>query len=155
MINRMRAQALLSHDLAKRRLFLRPPEPPSELLLRDPAASIYLARTAGLGVPWAWDYNVLTNPHLVAVGLTGSGKSYFVKTFLTRAALVLGSNALILDWAGEYAAWVAQSGGRVVKLGKGDHLNLLDLAGQTPGVRAQQVVRALEILPARVGQTLG
>jgi DNA helicase HerA-like ATPase len=88
----------------------------------------------------------LTNPHMAIVGITGAGKSYFVKTFLLRASYVWKTNAIIIDWAGEYKAWVKQSGGKVVALGRGDSINLLDLAGTKPLNRVKQIMNALSIL---------
>jgi hypothetical protein len=79
------------------------------------------------------------------VGITGAGKSYLVKTFLTRAAIIWESNAIILDWTGEYNKWVRQAGGRVVSLGK-ESLNLLDLAGLKVAERTKQIMSAFEIL---------
>lgn len=97
-------------------------------------------------MPFYWSYKVVTNPHIAAVGITGSGKSYFVKTFLMRASFVWNSNALIMDWAGEYRDWVKQTGGKVISLGKGSYLNLLDLGGMKPYDRIKQIIRTLELL---------
>ena len=97
-------------------------------------------------MPFHWTYENVTNPHIAVIGITGSGKSYFVKTFLTRCSFVWNSNALILDWAGEYRSWVKQAGGKIVGLGKGSYLNLLDLAGMRPIDRIKQISRSLEIL---------
>ena len=133
-------------ELAKRNILVHPPEPPFELLCRDPTNSIYIGRTKMLHSPFYWSFQELTNPHICAVGITGSGKSYFIKTFLTRASFVWGSNALIIDWAGEYKDWVRQTGGRVIALGKGSYLNLLDLGGMKPYNRIKQVMRTLAIL---------
>jgi hypothetical protein len=83
---------------------------------------------------------------MLICGVTGCGKSYMVKSFLTRATLVWGTNALILDWAGEYGEWVKQAGGKVIALGKGSYINLLDLGGMKPIDRIKQIVSALEIL---------
>ena len=70
----------------------------------------------------------LINPHIGIVGISGSGKSYFIKKFSTRAALVWRSNAIIIDWVGEYNKWVKQAGGLVIDLGK-EKLNSFDLVG--------------------------
>src|SRR3989339_913675 len=110
-------------ELAKRNLLVRPPEPPMEVIFGDPTNSIYIGRTAILNVPFYWDYQNVANPHIAIVGISGSGKSYFIKTFLLRAAYVWNSNGLIIDWAGEYKDWVKQTGGKVVSLGKGSYLN--------------------------------
>ncbi|MBI5035755.1 DUF87 domain-containing protein, partial [Candidatus Micrarchaeota archaeon] len=87
----------------------------------------------------------LANPHVAVVGVTGSGKSFFLKTFLTKANFAWGTKALILDWSGEYAQWVKQAGGKVIQLGK-EPLNVLDLGGMTPFQRIQQLVRSLSML---------
>lgn len=133
-------------DIARRSIIVSPPEPPAEYLMADPKNSIYIGRTDIFNVPFHWTYSRLINPHICITGVTGSGKSYFIKTFLLRAALVWNANAVIIDWAGEYKAWVKQVGGTVVALAKGAYINLLDLAGMKPSDRIKQVVRSLEIL---------
>ncbi len=137
---------LYNKDLARRNIFVRPPEPPEEFLINDPADSLYVGKTKIFHVPFSWTYKNVTNPHICIVGITGSGKSYFVKTLLTRAAFVWGTNAFIIDWAGEYREWVKQTGGKVIALGKGSFVNLLDLGGMRPTERVKQIIRSLEIL---------
>ena len=117
-----------------------------EALFSDPSNSIYIGRTKILNIPFYWSFAEIANPHIAAVGISGSGKSYFIKTFLTRASFVWGSNALIIDWAGEYKDWVRQTGGRVIALGKGSYLNILDLGGMKPYDRIKQIMRTLAIL---------
>lgn len=135
-----------NRELGQRMIFAHPPEPPPELLMADPLNSIYIGRTRLMKVPFYWSFDKLTNPHIAIVGVTGAGKSYLVKTFLTRAALVWNTNALILDWAGEYVDWVKQTGGEVVELGPKNSLNLMDLGGNSPLNRTRQIMRTLEIL---------
>lgn len=142
----IRVQSIMSNELAKRSIFSRPPEPPHEFLLNDPSTSIFIGITKLFNVPFTWTFASLTNPHIAVVGITGAGKSYFVKTFLTRASYVWNANAIIVDWAGEYKAWVKQSGGTVVSLGKGDFINIMDLSGMKPVDRAKQIMSSLEIL---------
>lgn len=126
-------------------ILVHPPEPRSELLLSRPSDGIYLGKTRFLGTPVFWDYRKLINPHVAIIGITGSGKSYLTKSFLTRASLLWDSNAIILDWVGEYVRWVKQAGGTVINLGK-EKLNLLDLIGLPKRERIQQIVSALDIL---------
>jgi hypothetical protein len=137
---------LYNVDLAKRNIFVRPPEPPEDYLINDPTNAIYIGRTKIFHVPFYWTFQRITNPHIAVVGITGSGKSYFVKTFLTRASFVWGTNAFIIDWAGEYKEWVKQAGGKVIQLGKGSYINLLDLGGMKPNDRIKQIIRTLGIL---------
>ena len=142
----LKLQSVTSKELSKRPLFVRPPEPPPEFVALDPGNSIYIGKTKMFHMPFNWSFMHLTNPHICVVGITGAGKSYFVKTFLSRAAFVWGSNAIIIDWAGEYKGWVKQTGGKILSLGKGDYVNLLDLGGMRPIDRVKQIIRALEIL---------
>ena len=142
----IKVQKIMSNELAKRTFISRPPEPPSEFLLNDPTDSIFIGVTRRFGVPFTWTYNILTNPHISVVGITGAGKSFFVKTFLIRASYVWGTSAIILDWAGEYKAWVKQSGGTIISFGKGDYLNIMDLSGMKPIDRSKQIMNSLDIL---------
>ena len=136
----------MSNEIAKRVFLSRLPEPPYEYILNDLANSIFIGTTRRFQVPFAWTFSTLTNPHISVVGITGSGKSFLVKTFLLRASYVWGTSALIVDWAGEYKAWVKQSGGIVVSLGKGDSLNMMDLGGMKPIDRSKQIMTSLDII---------
>jgi len=145
-MGRLQISSLDNTDVAKRNIFVRPPEPPEDVLMADPTNAIYIGRTKIFHVPFYWTYQKTTNPHICIVGITGSGKSYFVKTFLLRASYVWGTNAFIIDWAGEYKDWVRQTGGKVISLGRGSAINLLDTAGMKPNDRIKQVMRTLDIL---------
>ena len=135
-----------NRDISKRDILVYPPEPPMEVLFGDPTKSIYVGRTKIFNVPFYWSFENVANPHIAVVGISGSGKSYFIKTFLLRAAFVWNTNAIIVDWAGEYKDWVKQTGGKVVALGKGSYLNLLDLGGMKPYDRIKQIMRTVELL---------
>ena len=139
-------QNVMSNELSKRIFFSRPPEPPYEFLLNDPTDSIFIGITKLFNVPFTWTFATLTNPHVSVVGITGAGKSFFVKTFLTRASYVWGTNAIIIDWAGEHLSWVKQSGGTTISFAKGDYMNIMDLSGAKPIDRAKQIMNSLDIL---------
>ncbi|MGC8888516.1 MAG: ATP-binding protein [Candidatus Micrarchaeia archaeon] len=142
----LRVQNVMSNELSKRVFISKPPEPPATYLLNDPTNSIFIGITKIFRVPFTWTYANLTNPHIAIVGITGAGKSFLVKTFLIRASYVWNANAIIIDWAGEYKAWVKQSGGTVVSLGKGDYINIMDLLGIKPLDRVKQIMNSFEIL---------
>jgi len=142
----LKLQHIMSNEIAKRAFLSRPPEPPAGILMNDPFQSIYIGTTKIFKVPFAWSYINITNPHIVVVGITGAGKSYFVKTLLVRASYVWNTNAIIIDFAGEYKNWVKQSGGTVVSLGKGDYLNIMDLSTMKPLDRTKQIMTSFEIL---------
>jgi len=141
----MKLSKMLSSDVAARLPLVTPPEPRKELLLSSISGGIYIGKTRFLSVPLFWDPRKLINPHIGIVGISGSGKSYLVKTFLTRASLIWNSNAIIIDWVGEYSKWVKQAGGTVISLGK-EKLNLLDLSYTNKAVRIKQILSALDIL---------
>ncbi len=136
----------MSNEIAKRAFVSRPPEPPSTVLINDPHRAIFVGTTEVFKVPFSWTFENLVNPHIAVVGITGAGKSYFVKTFLIRASYIWNTNAVIIDWASEYKAWVRQSGGTIISFGKGDYLNIMDLSGMRPLDRAKQIINSFEIL---------
>ncbi len=142
----LKLQYIMSNEIAKRPFISRPPEPPSSVLINDPYKAIFIGTTNIFKVPFSWTFDNLTNPHIAVVGITGSGKSYFVKTFLIRANYIWDTNAVIIDWASEYKAWVKQSGGVIVSFGKGDFLNIMDLSGMRPLDRTKQIINSFEIL---------
>ncbi|MCL5430052.1 MAG: ATP-binding protein [Candidatus Marsarchaeota archaeon] len=142
----LRLQHILSIEVAKRPFISRPPEPPSEVLINDPLQSIFIGTTKIFRVPFSWTFSNLANPHIAVVGITGAGKSYFVKTLLIRASYIWNTNAIIIDWTGEYKPWVQQSGGVVISFAKGDYMNILDLAGTKPLDRVKQIMTSFDIL---------
>lgn len=145
-MSRLTYQVVANKSLARRNFFVRPPEPPAEFLINEPDDSIFVGYTKIFHVPFSWTFRRITNPHIAVVGITGAGKSYFVKTFLTRCNFVWNTNAFIIDWAGEYREWVKQAGGKIIALGKGSYINLLDLGGMKPNDRVKQIMRTLAIL---------
>jgi len=141
----MKSSYMLSREVARKMILVHPPEPRKDLLLSQPSQGVYIGKTRFLHTPVFWDPTKLINPHLAIIGITGSGKSYTVKTFLTRASLIWNTNAVILDWVGEYNEWVKQAGGRVINLAR-ERLNILDLVGLPKRSRIKQIVSALDIL---------
>lgn len=141
----MKSSYMLSKELARKMILVHPPEPRKELLLSAPSDGVYIGKTRFLRTPVFWDPHKLINPHIAILGITGSGKSYTVKTFLTRASLIWNTNAVILDWVGEYNEWVKQAGGKVINLAR-ERLNILDLVGLPKRSRIKQILSALDIL---------
>ena len=141
----MKLKKLLSSDLASRMILIHPPEPRKELLISTPSKGIYIGRSRYTGVPVSWDPSKLINPHMGIIGITGSGKSYFLKSFLTRASIVWNSNVIILDWVGEYSTWVKQAGGKVLDLSK-EKMNIFDLSYSSKSIRIKQIISAFDIL---------
>ncbi len=136
---------MLSKGVARRFPLTHPPEPRQDLLLSKPFDGVYVGKTRFMRVPVFWNPDKLINPHMAIIGITGAGKSYTVKTFLTRASLIWNTNAIILDWVGEYNNWVKQAGGRVINLTT-EKLNILDLVGLPKHNRIKQIMSSFDIL---------
>jgi len=141
----MKLSNILASNLASRMILVHPPEPRKELLLSSPSKAVYIGRSKYANVPVFWDPSRLINPHIAIIGITGSGKSYFLKSFLTRASLIWNSNVIILDWVGEYSKWIKQAGGKTIDLKK-EKLNLFDLSHSSKPMRIKQIISAFDTL---------
>jgi hypothetical protein len=73
----------------------------------------YLGTTSRYHTPFFLDTRNLLNPHITALGMSGAGKTYFLKSLIMRCVLCCNKKALVLDWNGEYGSCVAFLGGRV------------------------------------------
>ncbi len=134
-------------DIVSRTVLVKPPEPRAALLVPDALSgerAVYLGETEILRKPVFWRPEKLANIHIAIFGTTGFGKSTTIKAITTRMVMDFGVNVLILDFAGEYVHYAAIVGGHVISLGSRDYLNLMDLGGVPPSVRAGQVVLALQ-----------
>jgi hypothetical protein len=63
---------------------------------------IYIGTTAIYSLPFFLDYSKMVNPHMSIIGMSGSGKTYLLKSIIARASIYLGVEIVILDWTGEY-----------------------------------------------------
>lgn len=145
-MTQLKFQSIMSNEVAKRAFLSRPPEPPASVLISNPFEAIYIGNTNIFKIPFSWSFINIANPHIAVVGITGAGKSFFIKTLIRRASYIWNTNAIIIDWSGEYRPWVEQTRGKVVSLAKGDYLNLLDLSGMKPLDRTKQIMNSLDIL---------
>jgi GTPase SAR1 family protein len=97
----------------------------------------------------SWIYE---DPHIVVIGKTGSGKTTFVKTFVSRLHDLENIGTIILDLEGEYLDVVNSRGGKIFSFGKkktiGENvaINVLDLYGFDPRVRGEQIIAMFELL---------
>ncbi|MFA5105691.1 MAG: ATP-binding protein [Candidatus Micrarchaeia archaeon] len=139
-------QRVLGRDIGVRAFFSQADQPSAARLMSRPSESIYIGRTDTFDVPFFWDFKPIANPHIVVVGMSGSGKSYLVKTIVTRASLAWDANCVILDWTGEYAPWVKANSGTVVSLGSGDSINILEFSGMKTSMKIGEVMESLSVL---------
>ncbi len=121
MILRMSNSEYLSKHL---RIFpMSEPNPDYQYL----AHSIYIGKTAIYKTPFFLDLNSAVNPHLVAVGMSGSGKTFFLKSLMIKENIINGSNVLIIDWSGEYIKAAKFVSGMVYRFGEKGGLNIIHL----------------------------
>lgn len=118
-----------------------PSEPPADVIC-DPQGGIFVGFTKLWNRPFFWNPRVLVNPHMIVFGTSGSGKTTFIRTILSRAQAFLNPppNAIIIDAVGEYVKYVEAAGGVVFHIGKKDSLNPLDAPGTTLEAKMVQAV---------------
>jgi hypothetical protein len=102
-------------------------EPPTEPGKRG----IYLGKTRIYRTPFYLDPSGLINPHMIILGMSGSGKTYFLKSFIIRSSMYNANRVLILDWNGEYNDAVSFLGGKILTLGADARVNLFELFDST------------------------
>ena len=74
----------------------------SEPALED-CSGVYLGRTGIYRTPFFLDARRLLNPHIAVLGMSGAGKTYFLKSMIARNVLCCNTSVLVLDWNGEYS----------------------------------------------------
>jgi hypothetical protein len=112
----------------------------SEPLAEPGKNGIYMGKTRIYRMPFYLDTGRLINPHLVVLGMSGSGKTYFLKSFLVRNRLHNSSRVLIIDWNGEYCDAVSFLGGKTLTLGVDACVNLFELFDSVSNRGARSVL---------------
>jgi DNA helicase HerA-like ATPase len=79
-------------------------------------AGVYLGKTMTYKLPFFLDTDKLLNPHIVGIGMTGSGKTYFMKSYIIKFRFMVGGRVLVLDWNGEYNELVGFLDGKIIRV---------------------------------------
>jgi hypothetical protein len=77
---------------------------------------IYLGKTLIYKIPFLLNFDKLVNPHISILGMTGSGKTYLLKSLITRQVLLNQYNVLLIDWNAEYTELISFLSGRTYKI---------------------------------------
>ena len=77
-------------------------EPNAPEILASANNGIFIGNSAKMNVPIFLDFGSLFNPHVFIVGMTGSGKTFLMKSLLMRLNFILDSKVIIVDFTGEY-----------------------------------------------------
>lgn len=99
----------------------------SEPNLVDNQDGIYIGKSCTFKIPFLLDLDKLINRNIAVLGMSGTGKSYFLKSFIIKSNLQRCSTILIIDWNNEYEKTVKYLGGRVLTLGKDFKINIFDI----------------------------
>jgi hypothetical protein len=98
-----------------------------------PEQGVFIGKSLVYNIPVFIDTDQLINPHIAVLGMTGSGKSYFLKNYLFRSAFGEGAGVFIVDWNGEYDELVRGADGRVVSPEGSSHI---DFPGMFSGLNS-------------------
>lgn len=71
-------------------------------IIKSADGGIYIGDEPKFKLPVFLNFESSINNHMFVVGMTGSGKSYFLKNLLMKMTLVYGYAALVIDFTGEY-----------------------------------------------------
>lgn len=99
----------------------------SEPRLLDSSEGIYIGKSEVYKLPVFLDLNRLMNKNIAVLGMSGSGKSYFLKNFIIKSSLHRGSQVLVIDWNNEYSDVIKYLEGRVLTFGLNLKANLFEL----------------------------
>jgi len=67
------------------------------------ASGVYLGLDANLHRPTFLDFERLVNPHVFVCGMSGSGKTFLLKSLAVKLASLLGMHVFCIDFTGEYS----------------------------------------------------
>ncbi|MEM3237089.1 MAG: type IV secretory system conjugative DNA transfer family protein [Candidatus Micrarchaeaceae archaeon] len=73
-----------------------------ELAAAESKSGIYIGNTIARSLPYFLDFGSLLNPHIFIFGVTGSGKSYMMKSLVLKFSSIMGAAIVIIDFTGEY-----------------------------------------------------
>ncbi len=64
------------------------------------------------GMPYFLNFDSLVNPHIFVCGVTGSGKTYMIRSLALRMRCMLDSLVVLIDFTGEYKEFIELVGER-------------------------------------------
>ena len=115
---------------------------------------VYIGKTRIYKIPFVLDLDMLVNPHISVAGMTGSGKTYLLKSLVVRHRLLRQYNVFLIDWNGEYKDVVPFLNGSIHRMKCGSNgmdadsllhgVNCLDLSGMNDNARVEYARAALD-----------
>ncbi|MEM4368414.1 MAG: DUF87 domain-containing protein, partial [Candidatus Anstonellales archaeon] len=88
----------------------------ADIFVNSSRNGIYLGRSEYLNIPIFWNSKLYPNGHCCVIGMSGSGKTYFLKSFIARAANFSNARIIIIDWTNEYVDWARDNNGKILDM---------------------------------------
>ena len=73
-------------------------------MLKNSKAGVFVGNAHFL--PCFLNVEPLMNPHICICGVTGSGKTYLMKSLMLRLSVMMDSLVVVIDFTGEYRGFV-------------------------------------------------
>jgi hypothetical protein len=99
----------------------------SEPLPKDDSTGVYMGDTSIYRIPLIFRLDEMMNKNIAVLGMSGSGKSFFLKNFIIKSRILRNSTILVIDWNNEYSEVIEYLGGTVLKLGSTFRINIFAL----------------------------
>ncbi|MDE1861121.1 MAG: DUF87 domain-containing protein [Candidatus Micrarchaeota archaeon] len=77
-------------------------EPGSRGILCSYSNGVFLGYSSTYMQPVFIDFDSMMNPHALIIGMTGSGKTYLMKSLALKLSVISGCNIILIDFVGEY-----------------------------------------------------
>lgn len=77
-------------------------EPDSKSVYESCDSGLFIGNSYIYSVPALLDFKKLINPHILTIGMTGSGKTFLMKNLILRLSILDGSKIILIDFTGEY-----------------------------------------------------
>ncbi len=99
----MKGKTVYSSSTVSKLLDIPYTEEPNALEIMETVHNgIFIGNSGKMNLPVFLDFASLFNPHVFIVGMTGSGKTFLMKSLLMRLSFIMGANVIIVDFTGEY-----------------------------------------------------
>ncbi len=107
---------------------------------------IFIGQTSEGSVPFFIDFSKLMNPHVFVCGMTGSGKTYFMKSLMAKIVSMLDVQAVVIDFTGEYADYCSYFDSQLIM-----YFDLSKMPEQEKVEGATKIMEAMETSMRKAG----
>ncbi len=77
-------------------------EPNSSLIESLSENGLFIGNSLTFSAPTLLNFNYLMNPHILIIGMTGSGKTFLMRNLILRLLILDESKVILVDFTGEY-----------------------------------------------------